>query len=66
MSYIAETRLEQKTLLNEIGATAISAIVNSKSEKFRINGKSSFDVHVFNFESIIKATENFSSSNYLG
>ncbi|XP_054782628.1 probable leucine-rich repeat receptor-like protein kinase At2g28990, partial [Prosopis cineraria] len=57
--------LNQKKLLHEIGDIAIPLTVSGKG-KFSETDKTGQEIHIFSFESIVLATDNFSSTNKLG
>ncbi|CAJ1865003.1 unnamed protein product [Sphenostylis stenocarpa] len=61
-----ENRKKRTKLLSEIGGnTAISIAYNEKREQKK-DGKTSDDMHIFDFQTILEATANFSSSNKIG
>ncbi|KAF7814268.1 G-type lectin S-receptor-like serine/threonine-protein kinase CES101 isoform X2 [Senna tora] len=62
----AEKRLNQKKLLNEIGDIAVPFAENGKGKEFSKTEKTGHEIHIFSFESMAKATNNFSSTNKLG
>ena len=56
---------QKKKLLHEIGATAIP--FNASGErKFSESDKTGHEIHIFDFESIVFASDNFLSTNKLG
>ncbi|XP_054782577.1 probable LRR receptor-like serine/threonine-protein kinase MEE39 [Prosopis cineraria] len=60
-----QKRLEQKKLLHEIGDIAIPLSVSEKW-KFSKSDKTGHEIHIFNFKSIVLASDNVSSTNKLG
>ncbi|KAF7814270.1 G-type lectin S-receptor-like serine/threonine-protein kinase CES101 isoform X2 [Senna tora] len=54
--------MRQKKILLEIGGNAML----SMAKKFERHGKTSNDVEIFSFQSIVAATDNFSNANKLG
>ncbi|KAI9071629.1 hypothetical protein K1719_046406 [Acacia pycnantha] len=60
-----QKRLKQKKLLHEIGDIVIP--FNASGEmKFSESDKTGHEIHIFDFESIVFASDNFSSTNKLG
>ncbi|XP_061338565.1 G-type lectin S-receptor-like serine/threonine-protein kinase CES101 [Gastrolobium bilobum] len=59
-------KVMEKNLLHEIGGNAMLSMVYGKARKSKKKEKSSNEVEVFTFESIIAATNNFSAANKLG
>ncbi|KAG4923392.1 hypothetical protein JHK87_048932 [Glycine soja] len=62
----AEKRKKQKELLTDIGrSTAISIAYGERKEQ-RKDGKTSDETYIFDFQTILEATANFSSTNKIG
>ncbi|KAL9332524.1 hypothetical protein ACSQ67_002134 [Phaseolus vulgaris] len=62
----ADDRKKRTKLLSEIGGnTAISIAYNERNEQKK-KGKTSDDMYIFNFQTILEATANFSSTNKIG
>ncbi|MED6127246.1 hypothetical protein PIB30_086204 [Stylosanthes scabra] len=58
--------LKQKKLIHDIGGTAMLSRMNYIAKKFRTETNTSDEIEIFSFESMVAATNNFSSSNKLG
>jgi len=66
LKYAADDRKKRTKLLSEIGGnTAISIAYNERNEQKK-KGKTSDDMYIFNFQTILEATANFSSTNKIG
>ncbi|MED6174484.1 hypothetical protein PIB30_069435 [Stylosanthes scabra] len=61
-----DTRNRQKKLIHDIGGTAMLSRMNYIAKKFRTESNTSDEIEIFSFESMVAATNNFSSSNKLG
>jgi len=66
LKYAAEDRKKRTKLLSEIGGnTAISIAYNEIKERKK-DGKTSDDMYIFDFQTILEVTANFSSTNKIG
>lgn len=63
---LVDGKMNQKKPLHEIGGDAVISVADDQAKKIKIEGKTSNEVEIFNYESIIAATNNFSSTNKLG
>lgn len=62
----AEKRKKQKELLTDIGrSTAISIAYGERKEQ-RKDGNTSDETYIFDFQTILEATANFSSTHKIG
>ena len=61
-----DIRKRQKELIHDIGGTAMLSRMNYTAKKIKKEGNTSDDIEIFNFESMVAATNNFSASNKLG
>ncbi|KAJ7951784.1 putative Receptor protein kinase [Quillaja saponaria] len=61
-----DRRMKQRKLIREIGGNALPSSVCDKSRKHGKDGNTSHEMHIFSFESIVAATDNFSTVNKLG
>ncbi|KAL5156590.1 G-type lectin S-receptor-like serine/threonine-protein kinase CES101 [Glycine soja] len=61
-----ERKKMQKKLLHDIGGNAMLAMVYGKTIKSNNKGKTSNEVELFAFDTIVVATNNFSAANKLG
>ncbi|KAF7814277.1 G-type lectin S-receptor-like serine/threonine-protein kinase CES101 isoform X1 [Senna tora] len=61
-----DRKMKQKKILKEIGGNAMLAMVYGKSKRNKKHGKTSNEVEIFSFQSIVAATNNFSVVNKLG
>ncbi|KAK7261827.1 hypothetical protein RIF29_28148 [Crotalaria pallida] len=59
-------RMLKKNLLHEIGGSGMLSMVYGKARKRRNKEKTSNEVEIFSFETIVTATNNFSTANKLG
>lgn len=62
-SFVAERRLNQEKILDEFGDIAIPFTMKSEGSG---SEKTSHAIHIFSLESVVMATDNFSSRNKLG
>ncbi|KAK7379269.1 hypothetical protein VNO80_04725 [Phaseolus coccineus] len=62
----AEDRKKRTKLLSEIGGNTTIPIAYNERNEQKKNGKSSDDMHIFDFQIILEATANFSSTNKIG
>ncbi|KAF1886500.1 hypothetical protein Lal_00045733 [Lupinus albus] len=61
-----DRKMMKKKLLHEIGGNAMLSMVYGKARKRKNKEKSSNEVEIFSFETIVAATNNFSVANKLG
>ncbi|KAF7843333.1 lysM domain-containing GPI-anchored protein 2-like [Senna tora] len=66
--YITEVdrKWKQNKLISEIGNSTVASILYYKAKGNRKDGKTNHEMQIFNFESIVTATDNFSIANKLG
>ncbi|KAJ1433953.1 S-locus receptor kinase, C-terminal [Sesbania bispinosa] len=61
-----DRKIMQKEILHEIGGNAMLSMVYGKVKKSKNREKTSNEVQIFTFETIVAATNNFSVANKLG
>ncbi|KAJ7951782.1 putative Receptor protein kinase [Quillaja saponaria] len=61
-----DRRMKQRKLIREIGGNALPSSVCDKSRKHGNDGNTGHEMHIFSFETIVAATDNFSTMNKLG
>ena len=61
-----DTRKRQKKLIHDIGGTTILSMMNYTAKETKKEANTSDEIEIFNFESMVAATNNFSASNKLG
>ncbi|RYR40800.1 hypothetical protein Ahy_A09g046547 isoform D [Arachis hypogaea] len=64
--HLVETRNRQRKLIHDIGGAAMLSRMNYIAKKFKREANASDEIEIFSFESMVTATNNFSSSNKLG
>ncbi|RDY13497.1 G-type lectin S-receptor-like serine/threonine-protein kinase CES101, partial [Mucuna pruriens] len=62
----AEKRRTRKNLLSDIGRNTAISIAYGERREQRKDGKTSDEMYIFNFQTILEATTNFSSTNKIG
>jgi len=66
LKYAAEDRKKRTKLLSEIGGNTAISIAYNETKEQKKDGKSCDDMHIFDFQTILEATANFSSTNKIG
>ncbi|XP_025677539.2 uncharacterized protein [Arachis hypogaea] len=61
-----DTRNRQRKLIHDIGGAAMLSRMNYIAKKFKREANAGDEIEIFSFESMVAATNNFSSSNKLG
>ncbi|KAF7814273.1 G-type lectin S-receptor-like serine/threonine-protein kinase CES101 [Senna tora] len=61
-----ERKMRQKKILREIGGNAMLSMMYGKARRNKKQREESDEVEMFTFESIVAATDNFSTDNKLG
>ncbi|KAF7814274.1 G-type lectin S-receptor-like serine/threonine-protein kinase CES101 isoform X1 [Senna tora] len=66
VTLLVDRKMRQMKILHEIGGNAMLSVVYGKARRNKKHRKASNEVEIFSYESIVAATNNFSTDNKLG